>query len=111
MLPWQIVSEGQTAVITVDAQGNFSGSGWVMRTPKGKYPLPITNGRMSGTSMTFKFSGSWDSEGSTSGSGSGTLNAPFPSATSASGSVSGTVSHPHLGTSTFNNPLTATRVE
>ena len=108
---WRIVSEGQTAVITVDAQGNFSGSGWVTRTPKGKYPLPITNGRMSGTSITFQFSGSWDSKGLTSGSGSGTLHAPFPSATSASGSISGTSSHPNMGTDTFDDPWTATRIK
>ena len=108
---WKIVAQdGQIAMLTVDINGNFSGSGWTGSTPSGKYNIPITNGRMSGISITFQANASYDGgQGKISGSGTGTLNAPFPSATSAKGEWSGTISDP-LGTRSFRIAWNATRV-
>ena len=108
---WEIVDEaGHTAILTVDSNGNFTGSGWVGKTPSGSYDIPITNGIMSGTSMSFHTSASYDGgQGTISGIGSGRLNEPFPFATSASGVWSGTISDP-LGTRNFSVKWTATKV-
>jgi len=102
---------GQQATLTVDSLGNFTGSGWVGTAPgAGDYNIYITNGRMSGTSMTFQVSASYSGgQGTISGTGTGTLNASFPSATSASGTYSGTISDP-LGDRNFSSPWMATRV-
>lgn len=107
---WEIVDEtGHTATLTVDSKGNFIGSGWVGSTPSGTYDIPITNGVMSGTSMDFHTSASYDNgQGTISGIGSGTLNQQFPFAKSASGVWSGTISDP-LGTRAFSIKWTATR--
>jgi len=108
---WELVDEnGHTAILTVDNNGNFTGSGWVGSTPSGTYDIPITNGVMSGDSMSFRTSASYDSgQGTISGTGRGTLNEPFPSATSASGIWSGTISDP-LGTRNFSIKWTAKKV-
>ena len=107
---WEIVDEtGHTAILTVDSNGNFSGSGWTGITPTGTYDIPITNGVMSGTSMRFDANASYDGgQGNISGTGNGTLNEPFPLAQSASGTWSGTISDP-LGTRNFSIRWTATR--
>jgi len=106
---WEIVDEtGHAATLTVDSNGNFSGSGWVGSTPSGTYDIPITNGVMSGTTMSFRTSASYESgQGTITGTGSGTLNEPFPFAKSASGVWSGTISDP-LGTRNFSIKWTAT---
>ena len=98
---WQIVSEyGDTATLTVDSSGNFTGSGWVGSAPGlPDYNIYITNGRMSGTSMTFEMTSSY-SGGQLNGTGYGELNASFPGATSAFGSSEGIISDP-LGTRDF----------
>jgi hypothetical protein len=110
---WEIYSTSgqQYATATVDGSGNFTASGWVGNAPGiGNYPINITNGRMSGTSMTFNISASYDGTvQNISGSASGTMNAAFPNATSASGSASGTISDP-LGNRSFTDTWTATRV-
>jgi hypothetical protein len=107
---WEIVDEtGHIATLTVDASGSFTGSGWVGSTPLGTYDIPITNGVMSGTSMSFSTSASYDSgQGKISGTGSGTLNEAFPSANSASGVWTGTISDP-LGIRNFSIKWTATK--
>ncbi len=106
---WQIISEsGGVGTLAVDTSGNFTGSGWYgYAAGIGYYDIYITNGRMSGTSMTFQVSASYGS-GSISGTYTGTLNPSFPSATSASGTGSGTISDP-LGTRGFTDSWTATR--
>ena len=109
---WEIVDEdGHTATLSVDSSGNFTGSGWGGTAPGcADYDIPITNGRMSGTSMTFDANASYCSgQGTISGSGTGTLNASFPNATSATGTWSGTISDP-LGSRTFTRSWTATKV-
>lgn len=110
---WEIVDQfGQTATLTVDSFGYFSGSGWVGGGSAGiqPYDIGITNGRMSGTSMTFDASASYDAgAGSISAEGTGTLNAPFPNSVSASGIWSGSISDP-LGTRTFSQTWTAGKI-
>ncbi len=107
---WIIEWGGQDATLTVDSSGNFTGSGWVGSAPGfPDYNIYITNGRMSGTSMTYEVSASYAAgQGTISGTGTGTLNAPFSSATSATGTIAGTISDP-LGTRSFSDPWTATR--
>lgn len=107
---WSIYSYsgGQYATVTVDSSGNFTGSGWQgYAAGIGYYNINITNGRMSGTSMTFNVSATYGS-GSLSGTYTGTLNASFPSATSASGTATGTISDP-LGTRDLSDTWSATR--
>ena len=111
---WEILDEqsGQTATLTVDSSGYFTGSGWVGGGSAGipSYNIYITNGRMYGTSMTFDAYASYNNgEGSISATGIGTLNANFPSAASASGTWSGTISDP-LGDRTFTDNWQGTRV-
>jgi len=111
---WEIVDEqsGQTATLTVDSSGRFTGSGWTGGGSQGipKYDIKITSGRMSGTSMAFDVSASYNSgKGSISGKGSGKLNAAFPNATSASGTHSGNISDP-LGKRSYKNNWQAKRI-
>ncbi len=105
------IEVGQQATLTVDSSGNFTGLGWVGTAPgAGDYNIYITNGRMSGTSMTFQVSASYSGgQGTISGTGTGTLNASFPSATSASGTHSGTISDP-LGSKAYSSSWTATKI-
>ncbi|MCH8820123.1 MAG: hypothetical protein IIB03_07370, partial [Acidobacteria bacterium] len=105
-----IVTEGQTATLTVDSSGNFTGSGLTGSAPGcSDYPINISNGRMSGTSVTFDISASFCAgQGSIVGTGAGILNAPFPNATAGFGTIFGTISSP-LGTFTFNQTWTAAR--
>jgi uncharacterized repeat protein (TIGR02543 family) len=88
---WHIVAGGQTATLTVDDSGNFTGSGWFKSTVGCILHPNITNGKMSGTNVTFSVSKSDSDSGYVccivTGSGTGTLNASFPSATTASGNV------------------------
>jgi len=108
---WEIVEEtGQKAILTIDTNGNFTGSGWAGSTPSGSYNIPITNGKMSGTSITFLAGATYDGgQGQISGNGNGTLNAAFPYANSANGVWSGNISDP-LGTRGFELSWTAQRV-
>jgi len=111
---WEIIDDqsGQTATLTVDSSGYFTGSGWVGGGSAGipSYNIYINNGRMYSTSMTFDAYASYNNgDGSISATGSGTLNANFPSATSASGTWSGTISDP-LGDRTFTNTWQGTRI-
>lgn len=108
---WSVYSDsgGQYATLTVDSSGNFTGSGWQgYAAGIGYYDINITNGRMSGTSITFNVSATYGA-GSISGTYSGTLNASFPNATSASGTATGTISDP-LGTRALSDTWSATRV-
>jgi len=107
---WTIVWAGQVATLTVDSSGNFTGSGWVGTAPGcPDFNIYITNGWMSGASMTFQVSASYcGGQGTISGTATGTLNASFPSATSATGTIAGTRSDP-LGTMSFTGSWTATR--
>jgi len=106
---WSMTSEDQTATWTVDGAGNFTGSGLQGTDSDGvPFPISITNGKMSGTKVTFSLSGS-PADGSVwSGAGLGTLTAPFPNGSSASGSVSTTEANP-LGTVFGTATWTATR--
>ena len=106
---WMLVEEnGNTATLAVDSNGNFTGTGWSGTAPGcSDYSIPTTDGRMSGTSMTFDMSASYcNGQGTISGSCIGMLDTSFPSATSASGTCSGTISDP-LGTRAFNISWTA----
>ena len=97
---WRITLGEQTATLTVDSSGNFTGSGLRGYAPGiGYYDIKITNGKMSGTSMTFDVSASYG-QGSISGEYTGILDSPFPNATSAGGIGYGTISDP-LGTTSF----------
>jgi hypothetical protein len=111
---WQIYSTSgqQYATATVDGSGNFTASGWVGNAPGiGNYNIYITNGRMSGTSMTFTITASYTGSGQNIyGTAYGTMDAAFPNATSASGTASGTISDP-LGDRSFSDTWTATRVD
>jgi hypothetical protein len=113
---WQIVSEGQTATLTVDSSGNFTGSGWVGTAPGASppnYNIYITNGRMSGTSMTFNVSASYASgQGYISATCiDGQMNGSFPNANYASGAFSGTAKDPlETYPRDVNNSWTATRI-
>ncbi len=110
---WEIADQSeQTATLTVDSSGRFTGSGWSGGGSAGipPYDIPITNGKMSGTSMSFDMSASYNNgAGSISGSATGKLNASFPNAASASGTMSGRISDP-LGTRSFNSTWTARRI-
>ena len=110
---WEITDQsGQVAALTVDSSGNFTGSGWSGGGTSGipPYDIPITNGKISGTSMTFNMSASYNNgAGSVSGNANGDLNASFPNATSASGTMSGTISDP-FDTRSFNSTWTARRI-
>lgn len=107
---WEIYTDTgqQYATLYVDSSGNFTGEGWTGYAPGiGTYDIHIINGVMSGTSMTFDTYASYGS-GTITGSYYGTLDAPFPAATSASYTGSGTISDP-LGDRGFNDSGTATR--
>lgn len=110
---WEIYSTSgqQYANATVDGSGNFTAFGWTGYAPGiGNYAINVTNGRMSGTSMTFDITASYTGTGQNIyGTASGTMDAAFPNATSASGSASGTISDP-LGDRPFTDTWTATRV-
>jgi len=110
---WEIWSTmgQQYANATVDGSGNFTAFGWTGYAPGiGNYAINVTNGRMSGTSMTFTITASYTGTGQNIyGTAYGTMNAAFPNATSASGSASGTISDP-LGDRSFTDTWTATRV-
>jgi len=111
---WSIYSDsgGQYATVTVDSSGNFvTASGWVGSTPSGSYNINITSGSMSGTTMTFYISASYDGgQGSIVGTYTGTLDASFPSATSASGTATGTITDPLTpGGRALSDTWTATR--
>lgn len=110
---WRIYSTTgqQYATADVDASGNFTGYGWTGYAPGiGNYSIYITNGRMSGTSMTFEITASYDGTvQNIYGTAYGTMDASFPNATSASGSADGTISDP-LGDRSFTDTWTATRV-
>ena len=107
---WRITCEGRVATVTVDSSGKFSGSGWTGSTPSGSYSIPITDGTMYGTTMTFTANATYDSgQGTIQGTSLGTMNAPFPNATSASGTWAYTISDP-LGIRSGSSNWTATRV-
>lgn len=109
---WEIWSTmgQQYANATVDGSGNFTAFGWTGYAPGiGNYAINVTNGRMSGTSMTFTITASYTGAQNIYGTASGTMNAAFPNATSASGSASGMISDP-LGDRSFTDTWTATRV-
>jgi len=94
---WRIVSvsSGWTATVTVNSSGNFTISGLTgYAAGIGNYTINITNGSMSGTTMSFNVSATYGS-GSLTGTYIGTLNAGFPNATSASnGTATGTIIDP-----------------
>jgi hypothetical protein len=107
---WTINCSGHVATIDVDSSGSFTGYGWTGSTTSGSYDIPITDGSMSGTTMTFTASATYDSgQGTIYETGYGTLNAAFPDATSATGTVNYTISDP-LGTSSGSRSWTATRI-
>ncbi len=96
---WTMVSENETATLKVQSNGRFTGTGWYfLDAQNNEYPLSITSGVMSGSEMTFDISGSGGGM-TANGSGAGTLNEPFPSATSASGSATINYTSPGGGTS------------
>ncbi|MFH1821623.1 MAG: hypothetical protein ABH852_04185 [Methanobacteriota archaeon] len=97
------------ATITVDVSGNFSGTGWQGNAPGiGTFDIDITDGVMSGTSMSFSVEAPYR-QGSMLGTYEGNLNAPFPNATSASGTSSG-ILQDSPGTRSFSDSWTATRI-
>jgi hypothetical protein len=108
---WTITTDsGHTATLTVDSSGSFTGTGWMGSTPSGSYSIPITDGSMYGTTMTFTANASYDSgQGTIQETGYGTLDATFPDATSASGTCDYTISDP-LGDRSGSLSWTATRV-
>jgi len=111
---WELVDDqsGQTATLTVDSSGYFTGSGWVGGGSGGipSYNIYITNGRMIGTSITFDASASYNNgDGTISATGTGSLNANFPQATTGSGAWSGTISDP-LGNRPFTNNWQGTKI-
>lgn len=109
--------DAPVASLTVDGSGNFtnlSGSYWsgytVWSSNTYNLDISISNGRMSGTSMTFGVNSRF-SYGTMAGIGTGTLNASFPNATSASGTCSGTITFElTFGTKSFTFSWTARRV-
>lgn len=108
---WEIVDDegGQAAILRVDSSGNFTGAGWFGYAPGcDSYDIHITNGRMSGTSMTWEANASYCSgQGTIEARAIGTLlDVSFPGATSATGTWSGTISDP-LGTRDFENSWSA----
>jgi hypothetical protein len=92
---WSLVLQDETATLTVNASGNFTGSGWYFLDMEGNsYPISITNGKMvANGSMTYDVSGSGGGMTLT-GSGSGTLVGSL----AATGSVTFNYTSP-LGTS------------
>ena len=109
---WTITTNsGHTATLTVDSSGSFTGTGWTGVSPySGSYSIPITDGSMYGTTMTFTASATYDSgQGTIYETGYGTMNAAFPDATSATGTCSYTISDP-LGTNSGSLSWTATRI-
>ena len=112
---WKVYSSttfaGEVLTITVNSSGNFvSASGWTgYAAGIGYYNINITNGSMSGTTMSFNMSASFGSGYYITGTYTGTLNAAFPNATSASGTASGTISD-GLGTRALSDTWTATRI-
>jgi hypothetical protein len=110
---WEIYSTmgQQWATADVDGSGNFTGYGWTGYAPGiGNYAINIINGRMSGTSMTFEITASYNGTvQNIYGTASGTMDAAFPNASSASGSEYGTISDP-LGDRPFTDTWTAERV-
>ncbi len=107
---WVMTSGGQSATLTVDTSGNFTGSGWMVSDPHGcTFPLLITSGHMSGTSMNFSASGAGCGI-TESGSGSGALDASFPGARSASGSMTIHITTP-IGNEDVTGDWQATRTQ
>lgn len=111
---WRIVSvdSGWTATVTVNSSGNFTISGLTgYAAGIGNYTINITNGSMSGTTMSFNVSATYGS-GSLTGTYIGTLNAGFPNATSVSnGTATGTIIDPLTpGGRALSDSWTATRV-
>ncbi len=107
---WQIYTDTgqQYATLYVNSDGTFTGDGWTGYAPGiGTYDIYITNGLMSGTSITFETYASYGS-GSIEGSYWGELDAPFPAATYATWQGSGWIMDP-LGDREFVDSGTATR--
>ena len=89
---WEIVfNTGQSVRITVDSNGNFTGSRWVGNASSGKPKVIVTNGKMIDTTITFQ--ANWDYSSKTE-YGAGTLNISFPLATSATGVLTFTITEP-----------------
>jgi hypothetical protein len=107
---WTITCSGNVATLTVGSSGKFTGSGWVGSTPGGSYNIPITDGSMYGTTMTFTANATYDNgQGTIQGTCFGTMNASFPNATSATGTWAYTISDP-LGTRSGSQSWTAIRI-
>ena len=109
---WEMVATTEggsySGTLNVQSDGDFTSSGFTGSTPSGSYPIDV-EGLMSGTSVSLTITAYYDSgNGQIYGSGDGTLNAKFPSATYASGTISGTISDP-LGARSFSMSWTATR--
>jgi hypothetical protein len=108
---WTITTDsGHTATLTVDSSGSFTGYGWTGSTTSGSYSIPITDGSMYGTTMTFTANATYDGgQGTINETGHGTMNASFPDATYATGTCDYTISDP-LGTRSGSLSWTATRI-
>jgi hypothetical protein len=109
---WEIVLENNHfAVFQVDSKGNFEAPAWIVNTPTGSsYAVWMKDGRMSGTEVNFQTEASYhDGTGTNTGNGSGTLNTPFPEATSAEGEWSFTIED-SLGTRSLKYAWIATRL-
>jgi len=109
---WEMVATTEggsySGTLNVQSDGDFTSSGFTGSTPSGSYPIDV-EGLMSGTSVSLTITAYYDSgNGQIYGSGDGTLNAKFPSATYASGTISGTISDP-LGARGFSMSWTATK--
>jgi hypothetical protein len=79
-------------------------------TPSGSYSIPITDGSMYGTTMTFTANATYDSgQGTIYETGLGTLDEAFPNATYATGTCDYTISDP-LGTRSGSLSWTATKI-
>jgi len=107
---WTITCSGNVATLTVDSSGSFTGYGWMGSTPSGSYSIPITDGSMYGTTMTFTANATYDSgQGTIYETGLGTLDEAFPNATYATGTCDYTISDP-LGTRSGSLSWTATKI-
>ncbi len=110
---WEITDElGNTAILNVDAEGRFTGTGWRGGGSGGipEYGVSIRDGLMAGTAITFSTSATYNNgQGRVSGRGEGTLNAAFPQATSATGKHTGTITDP-FGTRSYSLQWTARRI-
>ena len=109
---WNMVvtseSGSHSGTLDVLSDGDFTSQGFTGSTSQGTYDISEV-GTMSGTSITFTETASYDSgNGYIYGNGVGTLNAAFPAATSASGTISGTISDP-LGQRSYSMDFTATK--